>query len=479
MRFVLLGAGVFAASLFVMSGQAGVPSGLPLPVQVAIAAAAGVAAWHARRSWWPLAAVGAVTYAWLVVWPPLLVASYYAGRTLHRARDVAAYIAACLVVCGISAVVGDAREGLQEVLTAGLGNALFMALSMIGLPLAVGLWTRARSEVLAAAEERARRLEREQVMRADQARAQERARIAREMHDIVAHRVSLMVLHAGALEVRTPDEEAARTAAMIGGIGREALTNLRDVLGVLRAPHHQTNRPAKPPPDHQPTNSDADHQPTDSDADSGHRLTSSDSSHRLTGSDSSHRLTGSDSSHRLTGSEAVARRAGLVGDYRPADFDAAYRPQPTLGDLDRLLDQSRALGIAVTRHDEGDPRPVEETVERTAYRVIQEALTNVHKHAGDARTDVLLRFGDQELQVEVRNQAPHARRQAPPGQAQREVLPGQAQREVLPGQAQREVLPGAGWGLVGLRERVELLGGTLRTSAEESGGFLVSARIPA
>ncbi|GAA2214067.1 histidine kinase [Nonomuraea monospora] len=447
MRFVLLGAGVFAASLVVMSGQAGVPSGLPLPVQVAIAAAAGAAAWHARRSWWPLAAVGAVTYAWLVVWPPLLVASYYAGRTLHRNRGIAAYIAASLIVCGISAVVGKARDGLQEVLTAGLGNALFMALGMIGLPLAVGLWTRARSEVLAAAEERARRLEREQVMRADQARAQERARIAREMHDIVAHRVSLMVLHAGALEVRTPDEEAARTAAMIGGIGREALTNLRDVLGVLRTPHHQ---PPGPEADHQPTSSAPD--------------------------------------YRLTGSEAVARRAGLVGDHRPADFDATYRPQPTLGDLDRLLDQSRALGIAVTRHDEGHPRPVEETVERTAYRVIQEALTNVHKHAGDARTDVLLRFGDQELQVEVRNQAPHAQRQALssqaqrqalPGQAQREGLPGQAPREVLAGQAQRGVLPGAGWGLVGLRERVELLGGTLRTSAEESGGFLVSARIPA
>ncbi|MGW3351516.1 sensor histidine kinase [Nonomuraea rubra] len=373
MRFVLLGAGIFATSLFVMSGQMGVPSGLPLPAQVAIAAVAGVAGWHARRSWWPLAAVGAVTYAWLVVWPPLLVASYFAGRTLDRSRGIAAYIGASLVVCAVSAVIGEARDGLQELMTAGLGNALFMALGMIGLPLAVGLWTRARAEVLEAARERAQRLEREQVMRAEQARAQERARIAREMHDVVAHRVSLIVLHAGALEVRATDEETAETAALIGGIGREALTNLRDVLGVLRAPRVDAR-------------------------------------------------------------------------------DAGYRPQPTLGDLDRLLDQSRALGIAVTRHDEGEPRPVEETVERTAYRVIQEALTNVHKHAGGVPTDVLLRFGDGELQVEVRNQAPHA----PPDE-----------------------LPGAGWGLVGLRERVELLGGSLRTSAEESGGFLVSARIPA
>ncbi|GAA4933146.1 signal transduction histidine kinase [Nonomuraea thailandensis] len=436
MRFVLLGAGMFAASLFVMSGQMGVPSGLPLPVQVVIAAVAGVAAWHAPRSWWPLAAVGAVTYAWLVVWPPLLVASYFAGRTLDRSRGIAAYIAACLVVCGITAVVGEARDGLQEMLTASLGNALFMALGMIGLPLAVGLWTRARAEVLEAARERAQRLEREQVMRAEQARAQERARIAREMHDVVAHRVSLIVLHAGALEVRAADEETAETAALIGGIGREALSNLRDVLGVLRAPRTET-------------------------VDAG-----SPSRPGLGGGFQSQPDLGGGLRPQPDLGGGLRPQPGLSGDYRPRpglggdfrppsaldDLDSGYRPQPTLGDLDRLLDQSRALGIAVTRHDEGEPRPVEETVERTAYRVIQEALTNVHKHAGGVPTDVMLRFGDGALEVEVRNQAPHA----PP-----------------------EELPGAGWGLVGLRERVELLGGSLRTSAEESGGFLVSARIPA
>jgi signal transduction histidine kinase len=242
---------------------------------------------------------------------------------------------------------------------------------MVVLPLAVGLLVRATRE---AAAERAKRLEREQVMRAEQVRTQERARIAREMHDVVAHRVSLMVLHAGALEMRASDEETERAAALIGGIGREALANLRDVLGVLRTPES------------------------------------------------------------------------------PPEKDGALRPPPTLGDLDRLLDQSRALGIAVTRHDEGEARPVVPAVERTAYRVVQEALTNVHKHAGDAVTDVRIRYGPEELEVEVRNQAPGS----PPGE-----------------------LPGAGWGLVGLRERVELLGGTLRTSAQDGGGFLVSARIPA
>ncbi|MGR6912793.1 sensor histidine kinase [[Actinomadura] parvosata] len=401
MRFALLGVAVLAVSLFVMSGQMGVPSDLPFPLQVAIAGAAGVAAWHARRSWWPLAAIGAVTYAWLVVWPPLLVASYFAGRTLGRGRGLATYLGACLAVHGVSALVGEARDGPQEIMTASLGNALFMVLGTIGLPLAVGLWTRARSET---AEERARRLEREQVMLAEQVRAHERARIAREMHDIVAHRVSLIVLHAGALEVRTTDEETAETAALIGGIGREALSNLRDVLGVLRTP-----RPDSP------------------------------------ATDLSSRPALDDPGTRLSPRPALD------------DPGATYRPQPTLGDLDRLLDQSRALGITVTRRDEGDPRPVEETVERTAYRVIQEALTNVHKHAGDARTDVLLRFADGELEVEIRNQPPNGH----------------------PENLLGTDLSGAGWGLVGLRERVELLGGTLRTSTEESGGFLVSARIPA
>ncbi|MFF4623718.1 sensor histidine kinase [Nonomuraea jabiensis] len=373
MRFVLLGAGVFAASLLVVKGQIGVPSRLPLPVLVAVAAVAGLAAWQARRSWWPLAAVGAAGYVWLVMWPPLLVASYFAGLTLSG-RRLAAYLGGCLAVCGIAAFVGAQRSGPYELMTATTGNALILALAVIGLPLALGLLVRTRRE---AAGERAERREHEQVMRAEQARAQERARIAREMHDVVAHRVSLMVLHAGALEMRASDEETERAAALIGGIGREALANLRDVLGVLRSPENSLGSTPENPP---------------------------------------------------------------------------LRPPPTLGDLDRLLDQSRALGIAVTRHDEGAARPVEPAVERTAYRVVQEALTNVHKHAGDAATDVLIRYGPEELEVEVRNRAPGS----PPGE-----------------------LPGAGWGLVGLRERVELLGGTLRTNVQDGGGFLVSARIPA
>ncbi|MER7365196.1 sensor histidine kinase [Nonomuraea wenchangensis] len=393
MRFVLLGAAMFGLSLFVLQGQAGAPSGLPLPAELAVAAAAGLAAWWTRRSWWPLAAVAAVGHVLLLLWPPLLAASYHAGRDLVRGRDVAAYLGGCAAVFGASALMGAWRDGVREVLAATPGNALFMALAVVGLPFALGLWTRARRELR-------RRAEREQIMRAEQVRAQERARIAREMHDVVAHRVSLIVLHAGALEVRTGDEEAARTAALIGGIGREALANLRDVLGVLRATDWATGR----------ATDWATGRATDGATDGA--------------------------PDRATG--------------RPRAEEVA--PPPTFADLDRLLDQSRALGVEVVRHDEGEAREVEPAVARTAYRVVQEALTNVHRHAADARTDVRVRYRPEALEVEVRNRAPVS----PPAG-----------------------LPGAGWGLVGLRERVELLGGTLRTSAQDDGGFLVAARIPA
>jgi signal transduction histidine kinase len=249
-----------------------------------------------------------------------------------------------------------------------VGNVLLMGSAMLGLPLVAGLWVRARRQVLDGMREQAGQLLREQVLRADQARDQERARIAREMHDVVAHRVSLMVLHAGALEVGAPDVRTAEAAALIGGVGREALTNLREVLGVLRSP------------------------------------------------------------------------------------DPVRGPQPTLADLDRLLDQSRALGIVVNRHDEGEARPLPPTAERTAYRVVQEALTNVHKHAGNAETDVHLRYRPAELEILIRNR--------PAGGADGD-------------------LPGSGWGLVGLRERVELVGGRLEAGPRHEGGFQVLAEIPA
>lgn len=120
---------------------------------------------------------------------------------------------------------------LVAALQAALGSALLFA----WLPFALGLWLRARREALAGAREHAERLEREQQVAAERAGARERARVAHDMHDVVAHRVSLMVLHAGALEVNAADPETVETAGLIRSTGVEALEQLREVLGLLRA----------------------------------------------------------------------------------------------------------------------------------------------------------------------------------------------------------------------------------------------------
>ncbi|WP_155341857.1 sensor histidine kinase [Acrocarpospora corrugata] len=291
----------------------------------------------------------------MATWPALVVASYYAGtRTRH---DILIHSAVSVVTFSLAVTVATATGGYREVVIAGPVNLILLVIALVALPVIAGMWVRARRQVLE--------------IHTDQARKRERTRIAREMHDVVAHRVSLMVLHAGALEMNAPDPRTAEAAMLIGGIGREALTNLRDVLGVLRSP----------------------------------------------------------------------------------DEVASLSPQPTLADLDILLDQSRALGMTITRHDGGARRGLDPTVERTAYRVIQEALTNVHKHAGDAKTDIYLTTDEDRFEVEVRNRRPVGGRPGRP-------------------------LPGTGWGLPGLRERVELTGGTLSTSPTPDGGFALRASIP-
>ncbi|WP_147456929.1 sensor histidine kinase [Micromonospora pisi] len=366
----LLGVTVLIGSWLSASGGLGVRSSWPEPVIAVLAGACALAAAHARVRLWPLYAVAAVAWIAVVMWPALAVASYYAGTNQRRPGQLGGYLLGAGMVMVASIPVGVAVGGDRYLNTATPANFLMMCLMHIGLPLIVGLLVDARRQTLTALRERADQLEREQQARTDRVRAEERNRIAREMHDVVAHRVSLMVLHAGALEVSATDAGTVETAALIRSTGREALANLRDVLGVLR-------------------------------------------------------------SEWTVG-------AGLV-------------PQPALADLDRLLEESRGAGVAVTRHDDGTPQPLPVTVEHAAYRVVQEALTNVHKYARDGVTDVHLRYLPDSLEVSVRNTAPTT------------VAEG---------------LPGAGLGLVGLRERVELLDGRLETGGEPDGGFTVRARIP-
>ncbi|WP_181923717.1 sensor histidine kinase [Streptomyces inhibens] len=251
----------------------------------------------------------------------------------------------------------------------------YVELGLVVVPVLFGLYITARRTVMENLKDRAERLERERHLLAEQARSEERARIAQEMHDVVAHRVSLMVVHAGALEI-DPDqsERAAQAGQMIGQIGRQALAELRQVLGVLR----------------------------------------------------------------LSDKE---------------DCPVPLSPQPSLEDLTKLLQQSRDTGIPVALRISGERHPLGGTAERTAYRLVQEALTNVHKHAGHATTVVHLHYLPGGLRVTVENDAPST-------------------RPLLD-------LPSGGHGLTGLRERVSVLGGTFLAAEGPAGGFQVSAWIPA
>jgi signal transduction histidine kinase len=240
--------------------------------------------------------------------------------------------------------------------------------------LAWGMVVRSRRQLVLSLRERAERAEGEQRLRADQARAAERARIAREMHDVVAHRVTLVALHAGALEMRPdlPPAEIAKTAELIRTTARAALEELRSVVGVLRSPGE-------------------------------------------------------------------------------GDDPAPQSPQPTLGDIARLVEESRQAGVRVELSFEVPDAPnAPGPLGRDAYRIVQEALTNVAKHASGTLTVVSVAGGPGAgLRIRIRNRLPSA--------------------------AVRSQLPGAGAGLLGLAERVELAGGTLRHGRTAEGDFEVAA----
>jgi signal transduction histidine kinase len=233
-----------------------------------------------------------------------------------------------------------------------------------------GLFTRAQRDLLRSAHERTRQLETEHRTRVDQAREAERRRIAGEMHDVLAHRLSLLSVHAGALEFR-PDaspEEIAEAAGVIRANAREALQELREVIGVLRS-----------------------------------------------------------------------------------DADGVEPPQPTLDAIPSLIDESRAAGMKVNAHVGVEGGDV--LLGRTAYRVVQEGLTNARKHAPAAAVEVTVAAADHHrgpLVVEI-----VSRRSA--------LTP--------------ETGPG-GSGLIGLAERVELAGGALEHGPNQRGDFVLRATLP-
>jgi signal transduction histidine kinase len=361
--------------------------------------------------------------------------------------------------------------------------ALMMSVGVTVPPLLLGLYAGARRRLVESLRERADGLERELSLLAERAeeravwaRREERTRIARDMHDVVAHRVSLMVVHAAALErvARIDPEKAARNAALVGDLGRQALTELREMLGVLRMPAGSVPAPgggasgggAAGGPSGSPGGGAA----VGGGAGSGGVGAGAEPASSGAVAAGAGGGTGADGvgagvaagpggvavlSGGADGRAADGRAAdGRAADGRAADGrGAADGAGAGLRDLEALVGESRVAGMAVDFAVEGDPGPYAAEVEQTVYRVVQEALTNVHKHAPGAKARVLLAHRVAEVAVLVIN--------------------GPSD-----GALQSAGLPSGGNGLVGMRERVTGLGGGFVSGPTEAGGFRVSAVLP-
>ncbi|MEU4686063.1 sensor histidine kinase [Streptomyces xinghaiensis] len=347
---------------------------------------------------------------------------------------------------------------------------VLMSLGLTAPPVFLGLYVGARRRLVESLRERADGLERELSLlaeraeeRAEWARDEERRRIAREMHDVVAHRVSLMVVHAAALQavaVKDP-ERAVKNAGLVGDLGRQALTELREMLGVLRSGSAVR----------------ADAEPgagTESGAgpDSGSRAEAGPGAGSGPGAGRPVAAPGGDGGdgRAAGGAERVPVQAGAsvspgargAGPGAAVAVESVPRPSvaaepaegPGLGDLEVLVGESRAAGMVVEFSVEGEAvRERAPQVEQTAYRVVQEALTNVHKHAAGAEIRVRLAHRESEVAVLVEN--------GPAAEGGSDAR-----------------LPSGGNGLVGMRERVTALGGGFVFGPTESGGFRVSAVLP-
>jgi signal transduction histidine kinase len=297
---------------------------------------------------------------------PVLAALY----TIATVTEWRVAAAAAAGAAGVSIIAGAAWGSGNVNEHGGLLGYAIGAASSCAAAVALGLYAAARRRVLDGLRERAERLEREQELLAERAVAEERTRIAQELHDIVAHNVTMMVVEAHALGATIQDERVMQRTDAIADLGRQAMSEMHTTLKLLR------------------------------------------------------------------------------GDSETADL----APQPGLDQLERLVDQLRRAGLEVELAIEGLPHPLPRSVELSAYRIIQEALTNVVKHARGARTEVRLSYASEALELTV-------------------VDHGDTARPAAAG------APSSGHGLIGMRERVALFGGTLTTNPLPD-GFQVTATLP-
>jgi signal transduction histidine kinase len=320
------------------------------------------------------------------LWLLAALVSFVDGRLISSPFGVYVAGIAAAFLLGRLPDTGQARVGLAIVVGAA-GTVVYnepnhvpiqfvFVPALFAIAWLAGFGLRGRAAQAEAAEQRALQAEREREAAerereaaARVAVAEERTRIARELHDVVAHAVSVMVLQVGAVRHKLPPEhdEAREALAGVEQAGRTALAEMRRLLGAMR--------------------SDGD------------------------------------------GLE-LAPQAGLDG-------------------LGSLLDAVRRVGLPVALHVEGEPFPVPPAVDLSAYRIVQEGLTNALKHAQATRADVTLRYGSGELRIEVRDDGR-----------------GPADSD------------GRGHGLVGVRERVKIFGGEMSAGSAGEGGFVLSARLP-
>jgi signal transduction histidine kinase len=360
-----------AVQLLVASASSGFRG--PRGANAAFLAAVSVPLLVRRRR--PVVALGAVFVA-QAIW----IASYYQGPHQPPFEPFAAGVVACFALgyhanrralaagLGLFALVVVASAFILAAGGSDVGNAL-PALIWWAAAITAGRGLHERQALVDLLRERSVRLERNRERDIAQAASEERARIARELHDVIAHAVSLIVVQAAA-ERRLLAPEQRRTAETLETIessGREALGELRRLLGVLRA----------------------------------------------------------------RGPERLA-------------------PQPGLAALPELLEEGRRSGHAIRFEVEGAPVALPAGLDLSAYRIVQEALTNARKHAPEAGVEVVLRWRASELEIEVVDDGP----------------------------GPTAHVNGAGHGLIGMRERTALYGGSIVAEPAPAGGFRVHARLP-
>jgi signal transduction histidine kinase len=351
--------------------------GKPQALGVALALLSTVpVAWRARRPLTAFAIVLGANAACIYAAAPhqaafqpfvaLVLTGYSVGSRAEGRR--ALWAPPVLLVASVPAFVAARLHGQDS------GN-IIPSLVWLVAAWATGRTVRSWRHKNAALEQANRELTEQRELQAQAAVAVERGRIARELHDVVAHNVSMMVVQAGAAArvVRDQQPDVRNALEVIAATGRETVDEMRTLLGVLRSTDGQGS----------------------------------------------------------------------------GDGQAALKPQPGLADLEQLVSGVREAGLPVTLRIEGAARPLPPALDLSAFRIVQEALTNALKHAGPARAEVTVRYEDGLVSLEITDsgRGPHGS-------------------------------PGAGHGLVGMRERAAMFGGKLEATRRDGGGFIVRARLP-